>query len=84
MRHRHAQAIAQFERRAHDGVELEWAAGFEVLQHRSFVLADFFRPGDALLFGPETCGLPAAVIEAIALERRLRELAVLAIAAMKK
>jgi tRNA (cytidine/uridine-2'-O-)-methyltransferase len=31
-----------------------------------------FRPGDALLFGPETRGLPAAVIEAIPVERRLR------------
>jgi tRNA (cytidine/uridine-2'-O-)-methyltransferase len=31
-----------------------------------------FRPGDALLFGSETCGLPAAVIDEIASERRLR------------
>jgi tRNA (cytidine/uridine-2'-O-)-methyltransferase len=31
-----------------------------------------FRPGDALLFGPETRGLPAAVIGEIAVERRLR------------
>jgi tRNA (cytidine/uridine-2'-O-)-methyltransferase len=31
-----------------------------------------FRPGDALLFGSETRGLPAAVIDEIAFERRLR------------
>ena len=30
-----------------------------------------FRPGDALLFGSETRGLPAAVLNDIALERRL-------------
>lgn len=31
-----------------------------------------FRPGDAFLFGSETRGLPAAVIDAMAPERRLR------------
>jgi tRNA (cytidine/uridine-2'-O-)-methyltransferase len=31
-----------------------------------------FRPGDALVFGSETRGIPAAVIDAIGLERRLR------------
>jgi tRNA (cytidine/uridine-2'-O-)-methyltransferase len=31
-----------------------------------------FRPGDAFVFGSETRGLPAAVIDAIATERRLR------------
>jgi len=31
-----------------------------------------FRAGDALIFGSETRGIPAAVIDAITLERRLR------------
>jgi len=31
-----------------------------------------YRPGDALLFGPETRGLPVAVLEAIPEEQRLR------------
>jgi tRNA (cytidine/uridine-2'-O-)-methyltransferase len=31
-----------------------------------------FRPGDAFVFGPETRGLPAAVLEACPKERRLR------------
>ena len=31
-----------------------------------------YQPGDALLFGPETRGLPAAVLEMIPAERRLR------------
>ena len=31
-----------------------------------------FRPGDALLYGSETRGLPAAVIDGIAPEQRLR------------
>jgi len=31
-----------------------------------------FEPGDALLFGSETRGLPASVIDAIACDRRLR------------
>ncbi|HEU0154174.1 MAG TPA: tRNA (cytidine(34)-2'-O)-methyltransferase [Arenimonas sp.] len=31
-----------------------------------------YQPGDALLFGPETRGLPAAVIEAIPAAQRLR------------
>ncbi len=31
-----------------------------------------YRPGDAFLFGPETRGLPAAVLAALAPERRLR------------
>ncbi len=31
-----------------------------------------FAPGDVLLFGPETRGLPAEVLEAIPAERRLR------------
>ena len=31
-----------------------------------------YRPGDALLFGPETRGLPAAVLDAIPEEQRLR------------
>ena len=31
-----------------------------------------WRDGDAVLFGPETRGLPAAVLEAIPAERRLR------------
>jgi tRNA (cytidine/uridine-2'-O-)-methyltransferase len=31
-----------------------------------------FQPGDALLYGSETRGLPAAVIAQIAVERRLR------------
>lgn len=31
-----------------------------------------FRPDDALLFGPETRGLPPAVLQAVAPERRLR------------
>ncbi len=31
-----------------------------------------FRPGDAFLFGPETCGLPEAVLERFPAERRLR------------
>jgi tRNA (cytidine/uridine-2'-O-)-methyltransferase len=30
-----------------------------------------FEPGDALLFGPETRGLPAAVLAAVPAERRL-------------
>jgi tRNA (cytidine/uridine-2'-O-)-methyltransferase len=30
-----------------------------------------FRPGDALLFGSETRGLPASVVDEIPLERRL-------------
>jgi tRNA (cytidine/uridine-2'-O-)-methyltransferase len=36
-------------------------------------ITDFrFRPGDALLFGPETRGLPAEVLESIPSEFRLR------------
>lgn len=36
-------------------------------------ITDFaFQPGDALLFGPETRGLPAAVLESIPSEFRLR------------
>jgi tRNA (cytidine/uridine-2'-O-)-methyltransferase len=31
-----------------------------------------FRPGDALLFGPETRGLPEEVLQSVAPERRLR------------
>ena len=31
-----------------------------------------FQPGDALLFGPETRGLPPEVLETVAPERRLR------------
>ncbi len=31
-----------------------------------------FEPGDALLFGPETRGLPAAILETLSDERRLR------------
>lgn len=31
-----------------------------------------FEPGDLLLFGPETRGLPAAVLEAVPADRRLR------------
>ncbi|MEE4384190.1 MAG: tRNA (cytidine(34)-2'-O)-methyltransferase [Pseudomonadales bacterium] len=31
-----------------------------------------WRPGDALLFGPETRGLPAAVLDAVPAERRVR------------
>ncbi|HXH02227.1 MAG TPA: tRNA (cytidine(34)-2'-O)-methyltransferase [Candidatus Competibacteraceae bacterium] len=31
-----------------------------------------YRAGDALLFGPETCGLPAQVLADIPAERRLR------------
>lgn len=31
-----------------------------------------YRPGDALLFGPETRGLPVAVLDAIPEEQRLR------------
>lgn len=31
-----------------------------------------FLPGDAFLFGPETKGLPAAVLEGLPAERRLR------------
>ncbi|MBL8259959.1 MAG: tRNA (cytidine(34)-2'-O)-methyltransferase, partial [Candidatus Competibacteraceae bacterium] len=31
-----------------------------------------YRPDDALLFGPETRGLPAAVLESIPAEQRLR------------
>ncbi len=31
-----------------------------------------FEPGDALLFGPETRGLPATVLERLAPEQRLR------------
>jgi tRNA (cytidine/uridine-2'-O-)-methyltransferase len=31
-----------------------------------------FRPGDVLVFGPETRGLPEAVLEGFAPERRLR------------
>jgi tRNA (cytidine/uridine-2'-O-)-methyltransferase len=31
-----------------------------------------YRPGDALLFGPETRGLPAEVLESVPPERRLR------------
>jgi tRNA (cytidine/uridine-2'-O-)-methyltransferase len=31
-----------------------------------------YAPGDALLFGPETCGLPDAVLDRIPAERRLR------------
>jgi tRNA (cytidine/uridine-2'-O-)-methyltransferase len=30
-----------------------------------------FEPGDALIFGPETRGLPAAVLDRIPLERHL-------------
>lgn len=36
-------------------------------------ISDFeFRPGDALLFGPETRGLPAEVLESVPREFRLR------------
>ncbi len=36
-------------------------------------ISDFeFRPGDALLFGPETRGLPVAVLDSIPSEYRLR------------
>lgn len=31
-----------------------------------------YRPGDALLFGPETRGLPAEVLDGIPVEQRLR------------
>lgn len=31
-----------------------------------------FRPGDALLFGPETRGLPQSMLDAVAASRRLR------------
>lgn len=31
-----------------------------------------FRAGDALLFGPESRGLPDALLDSIAAERRLR------------
>lgn len=31
-----------------------------------------YRPGDAFIFGPETCGLPMEMIEALPPERRLR------------
>lgn len=31
-----------------------------------------FRPGDALLFGPETRGLPQAALERISAERRIK------------
>jgi tRNA (cytidine/uridine-2'-O-)-methyltransferase len=39
----------------------------------SHKISDFeFRPGDALLFGPETRGLPAEVLESVPNEFRLR------------
>jgi tRNA (cytidine/uridine-2'-O-)-methyltransferase len=39
----------------------------------SHTITDFeFRQGDALLFGPETRGLPAAVLDLIQSEFRLR------------
>ena len=34
--------------------------------------APAYRPGDAFLFGPETRGLPAGVLESVPAERRLR------------
>lgn len=52
---------------------LDGARIFAFSTHAQHTLADAdFAPGDALLFGPETRGLPAAVLERIAPERRLR------------
>ncbi len=31
-----------------------------------------FRPGDAVVFGPETSGLPSHILEAVGTDRRLR------------
>ncbi|MFP5440872.1 MAG: tRNA (cytidine(34)-2'-O)-methyltransferase [Gammaproteobacteria bacterium] len=55
-------------RRALDGVRM-----FAFSAHAQCTLAEaVFAPGDALLFGPETRGLPATVLDRIAPERRLR------------
>ena len=48
-RHRHAQPLAQFHDRADDGFELHRPAGFEILQHRRLVRADFFGAGHSLV-----------------------------------
>lgn len=48
--HGHAEAVAELEDGAGDGVELEGAAGVEVLQHRGAVLAGLGGgAGDALV-----------------------------------
>lgn len=63
-------------------VHESWAACQEALgERRAFAFSTrgsdrydrvAFRPGDALVFGPETRGLPKELLEEFPLERRLR------------
>jgi tRNA (cytidine/uridine-2'-O-)-methyltransferase len=63
-------------------VHRDWQSCVEVLgDRRIFALSTratarytdvAFRPGDAFVFGSETAGLPATMLESFAAERRLR------------
>jgi len=54
-------------------IELDGAKLFTLSTHHRHLYAEAdFSPGDALLFGPETRGLPAELRGSVPLEQRLR------------
>ena len=63
---RHA-SLAEFERNAHFGTLYAFTTKAERIYS-----AVRFAPGDALLFGPESRGLPAGILGSLPAERRLK------------